>query len=224
MSTEVDASYVFYLDLAKKPYMMPVSPFFYTNLPGQNKNWLWTGDHLWNDRWNQVWFEKPEFVEIITWNDYGESSYVGPLDSRQVDFFGPTLGNAPLNYTTDMPHEKLLMFLPYLIQTYKNDIASVSQEGIQTWYRINPNGACGDGGTTGNTASHGQTIYKPSEMLEDKIFYSALLGSKDATVTITIGDYSVKGDWSTTPDGGVGIYHGRYVDITSPFANIIMAT
>lgn len=39
MDTFVDASYLVYLQ--KKPYMMPVSPMFYTNLPGFNKNWLW---------------------------------------------------------------------------------------------------------------------------------------------------------------------------------------
>ena len=39
MDTYVDASYLQYLgDL---PYMMPVSPWFYTNLPGYSKNWLW---------------------------------------------------------------------------------------------------------------------------------------------------------------------------------------
>jgi hypothetical protein len=39
MDTFVDASYLQYL--GGKPYMMPVSPLFYTNLPGYNKNWLW---------------------------------------------------------------------------------------------------------------------------------------------------------------------------------------
>lgn len=39
MNTFVDASYLSYL--GSKPYMMPVSPWFYTNLPGFNKNWLW---------------------------------------------------------------------------------------------------------------------------------------------------------------------------------------
>jgi hypothetical protein len=29
--------------LGSKPYMMAVSPHFYTNVPGFNKNWLWRG-------------------------------------------------------------------------------------------------------------------------------------------------------------------------------------
>lgn len=39
MDTYIDASYTNYLN--GKPYMMPVSPWFYTNLPGYDKNWLW---------------------------------------------------------------------------------------------------------------------------------------------------------------------------------------
>ncbi|PKX89654.1 uncharacterized protein P174DRAFT_435029 [Aspergillus novofumigatus IBT 16806] len=47
MTTYVDASYNQTLTAAGKPYMMPVSPWFYTNMPGYNKNWLWRGDDLW---------------------------------------------------------------------------------------------------------------------------------------------------------------------------------
>lgn len=61
MDTDVDASYFQYLD-RKKPYMMPVSPWFYTNMPGFSKNWMWRGDDMWHDRWIQVIFNKPEYV------------------------------------------------------------------------------------------------------------------------------------------------------------------
>lgn len=37
--TTIDASYV--AALKGQPYMMPVSPWFFTNLPGYDKNWLW---------------------------------------------------------------------------------------------------------------------------------------------------------------------------------------
>lgn len=52
MDTYTDASYLRYLNQtgSSLPYMMPVSPCFYTNLPGYGKNWLWRGDHLWRDR------------------------------------------------------------------------------------------------------------------------------------------------------------------------------
>lgn len=44
MTTYPDASY--HQFMGDLPYMMPVSPWFYTNLPGYNKNWLWRGDDL----------------------------------------------------------------------------------------------------------------------------------------------------------------------------------
>lgn len=66
--------------------MMPVSPWFFTNMPGFRKNWLWRGDDLWYDRWQQIVSMKrenqPEYLQIITWNDWGESHYVGPLRDK----------------------------------------------------------------------------------------------------------------------------------------------
>lgn len=59
-----------------RPYMMPVSPWFYTNLPAWSKNWLWRGDDLWHQRWDQVVEINPTFVEILTWNDWGELNSV----------------------------------------------------------------------------------------------------------------------------------------------------
>lgn len=47
-----------------KPYMMPVSPWFYTNLPQWNKNWLWKGAHLWTRRWEEVYYFQPELVQV----------------------------------------------------------------------------------------------------------------------------------------------------------------
>jgi hypothetical protein len=50
--------------LAGKPYMMGVSPWFYTNLPQWDKNWLWRGDDLWFQRWQQIIELQPAFVEV----------------------------------------------------------------------------------------------------------------------------------------------------------------
>ncbi|KAF1968609.1 hypothetical protein BU23DRAFT_583137 [Bimuria novae-zelandiae CBS 107.79] len=163
-----DASYFQYLSGA--PYMAPISPWFYANMPGYNKNWLWRGDDMWFDRWQQL---------IL-------SHYIGPLDDRQYVAFGPDFGKAPYNYT---------------------GMATVATEGVTAWFHPNPATACSDGGTTGNTASHLQLEFQPAEIVQDKVFYSALMGS-DATVTVYIGGKSIAGDWSAKPYGGVGVYHG----------------
>ncbi|KAI3118779.1 CAZyme family GH71 [Penicillium roqueforti] len=94
MDTYTDASYYQYLnESGSKPYMMAVSPWFFTNLPGYDKNWLWRGDDLWYDRWVEVLYNQPEFVEIISWNDYGESHYIGPLYDYAMEAF--TIRKAP---------------------------------------------------------------------------------------------------------------------------------
>lgn len=82
MSTGNDVAYKSVLQ--GKPYMMGVSPYFYTSmipsserayvtfgltehttdLPG--KNWYSSSDSLWFDRWKQVFDINPEYIEIIT--------------------------------------------------------------------------------------------------------------------------------------------------------------
>lgn len=205
MTTKPDESYR--SALGSKPYMMPVSPWFFTNLPGYGKNWLWRGDDLWSDRWNQVMSVQPDFVEILTWNDWGESHYIAPLDPSQYGLFSPDNGKAPYNYADNMPHDGWRQFLPYVIDMYKNGKASVSTEGLVAWYRKTPGSACSSGGTTGNSASQGQQGYPPTQVAQDKVFFSALLTSY-ADVTVAIGSTTQTGIWRNTPSGGVGIYHG----------------
>jgi hypothetical protein len=205
----VDESYKAFL--GGKPYMMPVSPWFFTNMPGFRKNWLWRGDDLWYDRWISVLTLQPEFVQIISWNDYGESHYIGPapqLDSG-YEAFDKLRGDPPFNYAKDVPHNGWRLFLPYLISLYKTGTASVTREGVVAWYRQTEASACPSGDTTGNTATQLQFTHSPGDLARDRIFFDALLGSS-ATVSVTIGGKAVAANWEelNTPAGGVGIYHG----------------
>ncbi|OJJ96887.1 hypothetical protein ASPACDRAFT_33894 [Aspergillus aculeatus ATCC 16872] len=211
MNTYVDASYIDFLD--GKSYMMPVSPWFFTNMPGYDKNWLWRGDDLWYDRWVQAMYLAPDFIEIISWNDFGESHYIGPIQDSDSSLAESTYtafgtGESPYNYALNMPHDGWRAFLPWLIDTYKNNISTITQEGVQAWYRLNVRGSCAsDGGTTGNTASELQLEYWPYEIPQDRVFFSALLGSS-ADVSITVGDVALEAAWNSTPSGGAGLYHG----------------
>ncbi|OJJ42607.1 hypothetical protein ASPZODRAFT_76535, partial [Penicilliopsis zonata CBS 506.65] len=205
MNTYVDASYLQFLNQTGTalPYMMPVSPWFYTNLPQWEKNWLWRGDDLWYTRWQEVLYIQPEFVEILTWNDYGESHYIGPLRDKAMTAFA----KAPYNYATDMPHDGWRLFLPFVIDLYKTGTATITREGLTVWYRTQPKLTCFDGNTTGNTASQLQFEYKASDIVQDKVFYSALL-AEPADIIVTVGGSSQAGSWTSKPDDGIGIYHG----------------
>lgn len=119
-----------------------------------------------------------------------------------------------------MPHDGWRLFLPYLIDTYKNNISTVTTEGVQAWYRLTPSAACGNGGTTGNTISQEQCEVDPATVAQDKIFYSALLGSS-ADVTVSIGGNVQTGTWDDSPVGGIGIYHGS-VDFNGYTGDVIV--
>lgn len=167
--------------LGRKAFMMPVSPWFYTNLPSWGKNWLWRGDDLWSHRWEDVVRLQPPLVQILTWNDFGESSYIGPIHEGAIP--------EGACYAKDMPHEAWLKFLPHYIELYKSGKATVpncGEEAITYWYKVNPGGSGSSGGTTGNNLGHGQMLVAPQLVSQDKIFVTVLVADR-SVVRVSIG-------------------------------------
>lgn len=202
IDTYTDASYKQFL--GGKPYMMPVSPWFYTNMPGYNKNWLWRGDSIWAARWLQIEWWQPEFVQIISWNDYGESHHIGPIRDKAMVAF--ETGQAPFNYVVQ--HDGWRAFLPFVIDRYKTGSATIQHEGIVAWWRPNPNNVCSDGGTSANTASQLQLEFQPNNILEDAVFFSALLQGREDKVDVYVGDEPSPAGFFMSPEGGAGLFHG----------------
>ncbi|KAJ5884631.1 mutanase [Penicillium taxi] len=208
MDTYTDASYLQYLD--DKPYMFALSPWFYTNLKGYDKNWLWQGDSLWFDRWQELLSldSTPEFVEIISWNDYGESHYIGPLRDTSMAAF--EIGEANYNYALGYPHDAWRDVLPFLIDLYKDGTATMGKDTVIFWYRPNPISACSTGNTTVNTASQLQIEFDPKDVLKNRINVMALLSDANYGVQVTTGSDLVDVEWDFSPDSeiGPGIYFG----------------
>ncbi|KAM5344035.1 hypothetical protein ACJ41O_012572 [Fusarium nematophilum] len=183
---EVDASYLIFLNGSS--YMILCLPDSSPTCPNQ-----WPG--------------QPEYLQIISWNDYGESHCIGPLNDKAYVAFD--IGKAPYNYVKGMPHDAFRMLLPYAIDTYKNGIATINEEVLVAWYRLTPASACSTGGTTGNTAAQLQPEMAPGELSQDKIFFSAVLTSL-LTPRVTIDGQVRIADWDDVPYGVVGMYHGSY--------------
>ena len=181
--------------LGSKAFMMGVSPWFYTNLPQWNKNWLWSTDTLWHDRWLQAIELQPTLIEvmtppyffsvykqtdpkkIITWNDYGESSYIGPIHA-------PGIPSGAETYVDDMPHDHWRDLLPYYIDAYKSgapsgaisigqrsvsNSSSAPGNGTNGMYGMNGTyGTNGTNGTNGTTGANGTDVltmhYRPTPL------------------------------------------------------------
>ncbi|KAE8416193.1 glycosyl hydrolase family 71-domain-containing protein [Aspergillus pseudocaelatus] len=208
MDTYTDASYIQYLE--GKPYMFAVSPWFYTALPGYDKNWLWKGDSLWVDRWQELLAlnPMPEFVQIISWNDYGESHYIGPVYDKALASL--TIGRAPYDYITNMPHDGWRDILPFFIDMYKTGKGTIKTETAVFWYRPNIVSGCSRSSTTANTASQLQLEFDPADVVEDRVYVAALFGDEVATVQVSFLKKSYLVSWDIIPDEkiGSGIYFG----------------
>ncbi|KAL6232857.1 hypothetical protein BDW75DRAFT_232425 [Aspergillus navahoensis] len=185
--------------LSGKPYMMAVSPWFYTNLPQWNKNWLWRGDDLWHYRWQQVIDVQPAMVQILSWNDYGEAHYIGPI-------YEPGIPDGASWYVKGCPHDAWREFLPHYIDAYRRRSA-MFREGVSNpaavtsyaptrplphtdrivyWYRLNPSSSGSADGTTGNNLNMGQPGLRPGEVSQDRVFVSVLV-TEPSQVHVRIG-------------------------------------
>jgi glucan endo-1,3-alpha-glucosidase len=192
---------------SSKVYMMGVSPWFFTDLPGYNKEWVWRGDDMWHLRWQQTLTVKPQIVEIVTWNDYGESHYIGPIVSNGIPYNPSVPGVNAHTYVDGMPHDHWRDTLPYYIQQYKaamgsGSAPSVSTETLSYWYRLAPKGSGSDNGVTGNDCAY-QTCYTPEQIVQDEVFVTALIESLPAEVHIQIGNNAATTHTATT----VGVNH-----------------
>ncbi|ORY77293.1 glucan endo-1,3-alpha-glucosidase agn1 [Protomyces lactucae-debilis] len=174
MSTASDNAYMSARN--GKTYMAGVSPWFYTHF--SYKNWIYKSDDLFTTRWEQVVAMQPDFLEIITWNDYGESSYIGPLNA---DFpYDSTLNSR--QWCTGHEHTAWLELSSYYIQAYKNAAyPAITQNKLFWWYRTHSKDA------TATSDPYGKPTNWDSSA--DNIFLTVML-TGSATVTVTSGGSS----------------------------------
>ncbi|KAI2726397.1 CAZyme family GH71 [Penicillium roqueforti] len=170
MTTIWDDRFVHYL--AGKTYMAPVSPWFSAHF--NTKNWVFVCENLPTLRWEQMLSLEPGLIEIISWNDYGESHYIGPYSANHSD-------DGSSQWAADMPHDGWRnLFKPY-IAAYKSGAKApiVEEDGVVYWYRPTPKGVV----CTGDTLSAPLGV----GMLSDSIFIATML-TNPATLTVQSGN------------------------------------
>ncbi|ORX38896.1 glycosyl hydrolase family 71-domain-containing protein [Kockovaella imperatae] len=166
-------------DLGGKAYMPAISPFFFTYYGpnSYNKDWIYRSDDwLLARRFEQIvqMRNQVDFAEIISWNDFGESHYVGPI--RQV--------STP--WSVSMPHTPLLPLINYYSSAFKyGSYPSINTDQIFLWSRPHSKWA----------QPYAPTLSKPNNWQNtDDNLYVVMLLSQPAVVTIYSG--SNKAMWN----------------------------
>lgn len=97
---------------AGKLFMMGLSPLQFKHT-SPYENWYRRGEQNLEYRFGQVLKLQPEMLEIQTWNDAGESHYMGNIWPE------PIAGSKIPAYTDGYDHTGYLQVLPSFIQAYK---------------------------------------------------------------------------------------------------------
>ena len=140
---------------------------------------------------------KPQFIEIVTWNDYGESHYISPIREAGI----PQSDGADARpYVEGYSHTGWMETLPYQIAAYKHAFnpskypapkVNPGEDKMVYWYRASPASA-GTTEATGNDCPSAintggyQTSHPIDQILEDEIFAIVLL-SKPGSASIAVG-------------------------------------
>ncbi|KAJ7675798.1 glycoside hydrolase [Mycena polygramma] len=121
---------------AKLTYMAAVAPWFFTHFSPQsfNKNEIFLSDqHLYSRRWETLIAERDQvdLVEVVTWNDYGESHYIGPIKGA--------LPPGSEVWVNGFPHQDLLDLTRIYATAFKTgQPPAIDKDQIFMWSRPHP--------------------------------------------------------------------------------------
>ena len=131
----------------------------------------------------------------MTWNDYGESHYIGPNpDPSEI----PTGSH---EFVEPLSHISWLSLLPYHIAKYKGKTYHIIFDKMTFWYRDSPCTSGDRSWVVANNGNQNQQEMDPKAVIQDKIFFSALLKAP-SDVIVQIGSNP-----PTTYKGKAGFNH-----------------
>ncbi|ODN83711.1 hypothetical protein L202_01805 [Cryptococcus amylolentus CBS 6039] len=179
LDTSSDTTYL--AALGNKEYMAAASPAFFTYYgpTSYNKNWIYRSDDwLLARRFEQIISQRVsiDLIELISWNDYGESHYLGPIRTDQPNSQG---------WTDGMPHTAWLTVVSYYASAFKTGSYSAGSDQLVLWSRPHPKAATPSAATNSRPTNWNYT--------DDNLYVWVALKSA-ATVSITSGSNTVS--WS----------------------------
>ncbi|MBW0473799.1 hypothetical protein O181_013514 [Austropuccinia psidii MF-1] len=118
-----------------KQYAAPISPFFYKHLSAdESGNYIYPTDSWYMiEKYLDIISFSPDFVELLSWNNFGESHYLrDPRPSANLPF--GTISSE--KYVVGMPHEPFLNMISYFNLWYKSGSRPpVNRSKAYVWYR-----------------------------------------------------------------------------------------
>jgi len=112
---------------------------------------------------------KVDMVEIISWNDYGESHYIGPIRADQPNSQG---------WTNGMDHQGWLSIIKLYSTAFKTGRYPSNTDSITLWSRPHPKGA---------TATAPSNPRPSGWQNTDDNLYAFITVQATSTITITSG-------------------------------------
>jgi len=156
-------------------YMATVSPWFFTHYGPDtyNKNWIYLADdHLYARRWENLIAARDsiDIVQLLTWNDFGESHYVGPVRPHSAQ------PNSQA-WVDGYDHQGWLPLTSYYAAAFKSgSYPAITKDQVVMWARPHSK----------NAVATSDNVPKPTnwELTSDTLWAIALLTSP-ATVTLS---------------------------------------
>ena len=166
------------LHSAHKLYMAPICPQFWGS--NANRSYEYSGAEGLRAMWQSAIANHADWVEIITWNDFVEGSYVSPIDdphrykgANSIDGSGIPPGTTNYFHT----HAGFTALLPYFIQWYKTGREpAIAQDSFYYFYRTQ----------LPMEAAPKPPVAHPYGPLAPKLYITTNL-TGDATLEITVG-------------------------------------
>lgn len=119
-------------------------------------------------------------LQIISWNDYGESHYIGPIRPAGIV-------PGANRYVDNNPHDAWRDVLPYYIAQYKTGAPpSVNTDQVVFYHKPNPSTSCSDDGTVGYQPNSGDASYSIEQVSLDQISV-IVLATDAADVCVQVG-------------------------------------
>lgn len=185
-SGDKDSNYLKACNDRGKVYMATPSPWFSKNIQdsccssdckannvncGCQVKGSYTGPGLWLTRWQQIISLNPPLVEIVTWNDWVESSYVAPPLSQSEN----------AKNVADFTHQAFLEVGEHYIRWYKTGKEpTLTKDSLYLFYYTH---------SKDTTATADSCKVANSEDLSDDVYVTTML-TNPASVVLTSGNVS----------------------------------